>query len=251
MPHGGPAVIRAISAELTERLGAETRTWIPPQADIRARVAEALAIARSPLAIDLLLQQPERWAKGSATDPERDRRLRHLIDPPTVVIWGPPNVGKSTLLNTLAGRSASLVDDAAGTTRDHVGVEIDCGGLVCRVLDTPGVRATDDPIEAEAIERATEVAQRADLVVCASDATHELIDSPQPSGAGRRPIRAGLRADLVPPGDEFDLTLSTKTGQGIDAFVEAIRGAFIMPSDLESDLPWQFWDPAGTPMQRS
>ena len=82
-----------------------------------------------------------------------------------VVIVGPPNVGKSTLLNALAGREAAITSQYAGTTRDVVEVQMDLNGLPVVIVDTAGIRETNDPIERLGIERAVKRAQQADLRV--------------------------------------------------------------------------------------
>ena len=77
-----------------------------------------------------------------------------------VVIVGPPNVGKSTLLNALAGREAAITSQYAGTTRDVVEVQMDLNGLPVVIVDTAGIRETNDPIEKLGIERAVKRAQK-------------------------------------------------------------------------------------------
>jgi tRNA modification GTPase len=82
-----------------------------------------------------------------------------------VAIVGPPNVGKSTLLNALAGREAAITSEIAGTTRDVIEVRMDLGGLPVTVLDTAGLRVTDDQVETLGIQRAKARAKQADLRV--------------------------------------------------------------------------------------
>ncbi len=82
-----------------------------------------------------------------------------------VAIVGAPNVGKSTLLNALAGRDAAITSEYAGTTRDVIEVRMDLGGLPVTVLDTAGLRETDDVVESLGIDRARERAARSDLRV--------------------------------------------------------------------------------------
>lgn len=92
-----------------------------------------------------------------------------------VAIVGPPNAGKSTMLNTLARRPAAIVSPAAGTTRDVVEVQLDVGGLPVLVSDTAGIReAARDPVEQEGIRRAREAAGRAQLTVLVLDAAEVL-----------------------------------------------------------------------------
>ena len=88
-----------------------------------------------------------------------------------VAIAGPPNAGKSTLLNRIARREAAIVSPYAGTTRDVIEVHLDLGGLPVTLLDTAGIRETDDPVELEGVRRARERAAGADLVLWVVDAS--------------------------------------------------------------------------------
>ncbi len=97
----------------------------------------------------------------------RGERLREGL---TVAIAGPPNAGKSTLLNRLAKREAAIVSPYAGTTRDVIEVHLDLGGWPVTLLDTAGIRETGDPVEMEGVRRARDRAQGADLVLWVVDA---------------------------------------------------------------------------------
>jgi tRNA modification GTPase len=100
---------------------------------------------------------------------ERGERLRDGL---WVVIAGPPNAGKSTLLNRMARREAAIVSPQAGTTRDVIELHLDLDGYPVNLLDTAGIRATsDDPVEREGMRRARESAARANLVLWVVDAT--------------------------------------------------------------------------------
>ncbi len=94
-------------------------------------------------------------------------RLREGL---TVAIAGPPNSGKSTLLNALVRREAAIVSPYAGTTRDVIEVRLDLDGYPVTLLDTAGIRETDDPVEQEGVRRARVRASDADLVLWLSDA---------------------------------------------------------------------------------
>ena len=85
----------------------------------------------------------------------------------TVVIAGPPNVGKSTLMNALARREVSIVSPIPGTTRDLVEASLDLRGFPVTLVDTAGLRESDDPIEREGVARARRRAERADLTLVA------------------------------------------------------------------------------------
>lgn len=243
MPHGGPAVLRALAAALTERgLQAgdpDARTRYPEAvSEVEAAMLAALARAVSPLAVELLLDQPRRWsAPSAASDPTRDRILNRLIDPPLVVAVGPPNIGKSSLVNTLAGRAVALVADEPGTTRDHVGVLIDAAGLVLRYIDTPGIRADAGQIEAEAAEIARGVAAAADLVLVCGDAGAPPVALP----AGPDVLHVALRCDLGRPAWPHDVEVSALTGAGLADLVQMLRERLVPAAAVEHPGPWRFW----------
>ena len=111
-------------------------------------------------------------------------RSERLRDGLVVAIAGPPNVGKSTLMNQLARREVAIVSPHAGTTRDVIEVQLDLDGYPVTVIDTAGIRETDDPVEQEGVRRARARAADADLVLW-------LADSPQASDPARWG-RAGL-----------------------------------------------------------
>src|SRR5258706_12096268 len=96
-----------------------------------------------------------------------------LRDGLVVAIAGLPNVGKSTLINQLARREVAIVSPHAGTTRDVIEVQLDLGGYPVTVIDTAGIRETDDPVEQEGVRRARARAVEADLVLWLVDAQHE------------------------------------------------------------------------------
>jgi tRNA modification GTPase len=126
--------------------------------------AELLAPAR--LKIKALLGEIEEVLAAQG----RSERLREGL---VVAIAGPPNVGKSTLMNALARREVAIVSPHAGTTRDVIEVQLDLDGYPVTVIDTAGVRETDDPVEQEGVRRARARAAEADLVLWMVDAQHE------------------------------------------------------------------------------
>lgn len=137
----------------------EARIDFSDEADVPEElVAPALAIAR-----ELKGEIAEALADG-----RRGERLREGL---VVAIAGPPNAGKSTLLNRLARREAAIVSPYAGTTRDVIEVHLDLGGLPVTLLDTAGIRETSDPVEMEGVRRARERAASADLVLWVVDAS--------------------------------------------------------------------------------
>jgi len=132
-----------------------------------------------------------------------------------VAILGAPNVGKSTLLNALAGREAAITSAIAGTTRDVIEVRMDLHGLPVTLLDTAGLRETADPVERMGVDRARARAAAADLRVFLLDDTG-FPDDLRPTGDD---LVVQGKADLHPgPG----LRISGLSGQGVPELVEAI-----------------------------
>lgn len=135
----------------------------------------------------------------------------------TVVLAGPPNAGKSSLLNALARRDVAIVSAIPGTTRDPVEVELQLGGLPITLVDTAGLRESADEIEREGVRRSLQRAERADLVIWLAE------DGSCPDGiVTTAPIlMVGSKADLRQVEDR--LALSTETGQGIGELLDTLR----------------------------
>ena len=111
-----------------------------------------------------------------------------------MAIAGPPNAGKSTLLNRIAKREAAIVSPYAGTTRDVIEVHLDLDGLPVTLLDTAGIRETDDPVEMEGVRRARERAAAADLVLWVVEAGDALRHDEVEARCGRVTRLEVLRA---------------------------------------------------------
>ncbi len=171
----------------------------------------------------------------------RSERLREGL---IVAIAGPPNVGKSTLMNQLARREVAIVSPHAGTTRDIIEVQLDLDGYPVTVIDTAGIRDTEDPVEREGVRRARARAAEADLVLWLVDATHE-----KKSDEGTAPVwvvrnkidldavesdAAGLRLDAAIPRQPADVleqrrtradfAISASRGDGIAELISALVG---------------------------
>jgi tRNA modification GTPase len=156
----------------------------------------------------------------------RSERLREGL---VVAIAGPPNVGKSTLMNALARREVAIVSPHAGTTRDVIEVQLDLDGYPVTVIDTAGVRETDDPVEQEGVRRARARAGEADLVLWLIDARHEtsLPESATPAWVIRNKIDLdGARAGAGGMESEGKSTfgISASRGDGIRELVAALVG---------------------------
>ncbi|MDW3098265.1 MAG: tRNA uridine-5-carboxymethylaminomethyl(34) synthesis GTPase MnmE [Alphaproteobacteria bacterium] len=135
-----------------------------------------------------------------------------------VAILGPPNVGKSSLMNRLARREAAIVSDISGTTRDIIEVRLDLAGIPVVLADTAGLRDTDDPVEREGIARAKSKAAAADIALWVCDLSNAQ-DPVWPEGLETaRRLVIGNKADIAGErdGQPCDLRLSATTGEGLD-----------------------------------
>jgi tRNA modification GTPase len=154
-------------------------------------------------------------------------RSERLRDGLVVAIAGPPNVGKSTLMNQLTRREVAIVSPHAGTTRDVIEVQLDLDGYPVTMIDTAGIRETDDPVEQEGVRRARARAADADLVLWLTDAS--LAEPPQAGpapvwlvrnkidldGAGRPLAEASVRRAFL---------VSASRGDGLPDLVAALVG---------------------------
>tara|TARA_R110002124_G_scaffold5436_34_gene35081 strand:- start:1461 stop:2759 length:1299 start_codon:yes stop_codon:yes gene_type:complete len=145
-----------------------------------------------------------------------------IIEGFEVAIVGPPNAGKSTLLNALAGRDAAITSEIAGTTRDVIEVRMDIGGLAVTLLDTAGLRETDDTVEKIGVERARTRAASADLRVFLTTDGSVADTKLQPSGDD---IVVIGKSDLGTTGDA--LLVSGKSGAGLDALVAQVSAILV------------------------
>ena len=198
---------------------------VPRLQAVQARVDEALAAAR------------------------RGLRLREGY---RVVIVGRPNVGKSTLLNALAGEDVAITSEIPGTTRDALRAQLQIDGVPIEVTDTAGLRDTDDPVERIGIERARAAAERADLVLWlvderGGDAADTALMRALPAALPRLVVRS--KADLTghanagtadpnpardaaAPGTPHpELAVSARTGDGLPA----LRAAILRQLDWRTD----------------
>ena len=162
-----------------------------------------------------------------------------IRDGVTVSLLGPVNAGKSTLLNRLAGREAAIVSDQAGTTRDVVSVRIDLDGIPVTLLDTAGVRQTEDRIEAEGVRRALNAAQQSDaamLVLDVSDPDWRLELARLREVAGPRVCvilnkRDRLDGDgIVQTGGDGAVLVSLAQDDAIEEVLSALR-AMVVPAN--------------------
>jgi tRNA modification GTPase len=151
-----------------------------------------------------------------------------------VVLAGQPNVGKSSLLNLLAGRDSAIVTDVPGTTRDLVREHIQLDGLPLHVIDTAGIRAPGDAVEAEGVGRAWSAIESADALLLVVDdrsgcgEADEAILARLPAGVASIVVSNKIDLSGAPAGASRDghrlrVRLSAKTGAGIDALENALK----------------------------
>ncbi|MEI6344155.1 MAG: tRNA uridine-5-carboxymethylaminomethyl(34) synthesis GTPase MnmE [Verrucomicrobiota bacterium] len=141
----------------------------------------------------------------------------------TLALCGAPNAGKSSLMNRLLGTERSIVNATPGTTRDTIEAGASLGGYPFRIIDTAGLRETEDPVEQEGVRRARKAAQDADLRIHLVDAST--------TGASVQPLfedellllnKIDLIGNAVPYSPTRGLGISCKTGEGIEELVQVI-----------------------------
>ena len=155
------------------------------------------------------------------------------------VICGRPNVGKSSLFNRLVGREAAIVTDVAGTTRDVLTETAAVGAVTLRLLDTAGLRASEDTVEKIGVERARAALAEAELVLAVFDGSASLTDEDRAlldtlatkDGVKMAVLNKNDRKNVLDAKDFADfsavISLSAKENVGLDALREAIEGAFL------------------------
>lgn len=154
-------------------------------------------------------------------------RAEPLKDGVRVVVAGPPNSGKSSLVNEIAGQDRAIVTDIPGTTRDHIEVPLAVGGMPILLTDTAGLRKTEDPVEAIGVARASQLAEAADVLVW--------LGEPGDAPDHPRLVRVHPKADL--PGraeaPRGSIAVSAITGHGLQPLLEQVGAvaASLLPAD--------------------
>ena len=219
---------RQAMRQLCGTLGSLVAGW-------RERLIEVLALLEASLDFS-----DERDVEDAAVDPRipglvsgieqemarhlaDERRGERLRDGFTVVLAGPPNAGKSTLLNALAKRDVAIVSEIPGTTRDAIELRCDLNGLPVTFIDTAGLRETEDPLERQGVARTRAHAESADLVLwLVPPGGDSQAVSP---GAAVPTLRLGTKADLPGAAADVDLSISAKTGERVSMLLDRIGAA--------------------------
>jgi tRNA modification GTPase len=177
-------------------------------------------------------------------------QMNRLLNPPEVVLAGPPNVGKSTLANALVGRPVSIVHHTPGTTRDWVRELAVLDGVAVWLTDTAGLweeapsrnkpRLQDleqaQGIDAEAARRARNRAESADLVLLLHASGDQELNPPICAG---RLLRVASKSDVRPPKGNFDVAVSSLTGRGLPGLRRAVLEALDL-ADIDPIAPMAF-----------
>jgi len=217
------AAMRTLRGEFSEHIGrindelVALRVWLEAAMDFSEEDIDFLAEPQLRHRTKTLTEQFELLLSRA----EQGQRLRDGL---SVVIAGATNAGKSSLLNRLSGEDTAIVTDIAGTTRDVIRADINVNGIPLHIIDTAGVRATNDPVEQIGIERARNAAQESDHVLVILDATNPEVPT-LPIGCESKKtiilnkidlIDSALRASIQQT-YQADVSVSAKSGEGLDA----------------------------------
>jgi tRNA modification GTPase len=235
-----PAQRRQAFRQLKGLIGDRTEAW-------RRRLIEALALVEARIdfsdegdvpedLVGLALyaaQQLRDEIAAILADGRRGERLREGL---VVAIAGPPNAGKSTLFNRLARREAAIVSPYAGTTRDVLEVHLDLDGYPIMLLDTAGIRDSNEPVEREGMRRARERAASADVVLWVVDMTATKSSGQHALGPGPAEvwqvenkldligIKSLQKSALLRSEYKFTYSVSAGQGDGVEALVAGLAG---------------------------
>lgn len=215
------------------------RTFVEAAIDFPDEEVDFLAV----LQVGTDLQGLIRDARDLMASADQGRLIREGLN---LVIAGPPNAGKSSLLNALAGTDVAIVTDIPGTTRDVLRQEIQLDGMPLHIIDTAGVRQARDPIEQEGVRRARHQIEQADRVLWVYDghadpehAARDAVSLPKrlPVTYVRNKIDlTGTAPGLSDTPEGIDIALSARTGAGMDSLRDHLKTAVGFRGDGEGEF---------------
>lgn len=171
---------------------------------------------------------------------ESSKRGKLFTEGILTAIVGRPNVGKSSLLNVLAGEERAIVTDIAGTTRDVIEESVNLDGVILRLMDTAGIRETADKVEKIGVERSYESIEKADLVLAVFDGTSELNEQDREileRTKNSKRIIIINKSDLWESAPIDGICISAKTGEGIDKLSDTIKEMYEWGELEKNDAP--------------
>ena len=210
---GTSAAVRALTAPLLDVIA-----HMEAALDYPEEMEEESRLAAKPV-IDALIEK----TRALLLTCRRGSIVKNGI---TAAIVGETNVGKSSLLNALAGRERAIVTEIAGTTRDSIEESVEWRGVTLRFIDTAGIRESSDPVESLGIRRSRNIASSSDIVLLVSDGS-------RPNNAKKSELLKNIdektpvievvnKSDLVPKKKSSGFSISAKTGENIDALKDKI-----------------------------
>ncbi len=232
--HAARLAVRSLQGEFSQRVQAlsqqlvQLRAYVESAIDFPDEEIDFLSTGQTGAQLQAVIAQLQ-----TTLDSARQGRL--VREGMTVVIAGQPNAGKSTLLNVLAGHELAIVTEIPGTTRDVLHTEIDLDGLPLHIIDTAGLRASNDPVELEGMRRAWQQIEQADRILLLIDDRIGYTGQDR-SLLERMPAATQLtlvfnKIDLtgraaglsIGPAGRPQLALSAKTNHGMDALRQHLK----------------------------
>ncbi len=216
---------RMAAASMRGALGERARSFAGELTAVRGEIEAAIDFSDediTPAGGEEILGRLKKLREGLSALAAECRRSVSFGRGATVALAGEPNAGKSSLLNLLSSRSAAIVDEEPGTTRDVVSATCDIGGVPVTLLDTAGLRDGGGKVEREGMRRAREAMEEADHVV----QVHDVTAGPVPADIGTEPAlvvlnKVDLAGDALKAG-EGEVAVSAKTGKNLDGLVAAL-----------------------------
>ncbi len=232
------AAVRSLDGALSKEVDAlaeavtALRVWVEAALDFPDEEVDFLAEGQVAVRAEQLQAQLDALLA-------RARAGRLLTDGLRIAIIGPPNAGKSSLLNALSQRDSAIVTAIPGTTRDVLRERIEIAGMAVTLADTAGLRETQDPVEREGVQRAEREMRQADLLFWVVDASQPPPRPPPGLPASLPMIQISNKIDLLgerPSRQAGEVRLSARAGAGLELLAEAITELLGLKPDQEGEF---------------